>query len=151
MHIVSRVPFLQSHNDFSMELTLTTPAVLFGSISLILLAYTNRFLSIASIIRQLKKNQNEYKNKANLSGQILNLRRRLKLIRNMQLTAVLAFFFCVLSMALLYLGFAMEGGASFFISITGLLISLAISIREIWISTRALDIELSDMDILRKG
>lgn len=36
------------------ELTLTTPALLFSAVSLILLAYTNRFLSYAQLVRQLR-------------------------------------------------------------------------------------------------
>ena len=36
------------------ELTLTTPSILFSAISLIMLAYTNRFLAYASVIRSLK-------------------------------------------------------------------------------------------------
>lgn len=127
---------------------LTTPAVLFGSISLILLAFTNRFLAIASIIRQLKKSRHEYADQQILNGQILNLRRRLKLIRNMQLTAVLAFFLCVLSMILLFLNQQAAGKWSFLASMIGLLVSLGMSAQEVRISTRALDLELSDMDVI---
>ena len=36
-----------------MEITLTTPSLLFPAISLLMLAYTNRFLTLATIIRGL--------------------------------------------------------------------------------------------------
>ena len=36
-----------------MDLSLTTPALLFPAISLLLLAYTNRFLTLANLIRDL--------------------------------------------------------------------------------------------------
>jgi hypothetical protein len=35
------------------QLSLTTPALLFSAISLLLLAYTNRFLAYASVVRNL--------------------------------------------------------------------------------------------------
>lgn len=125
---------------------LTTPALLFPAISLLLLAYTNRFLAIANIIRALHKAYLENK-KSVLEGQIKNLRLRLFLIRNMQITGVLSFFMCVLSMIFIYQGNQEWGGIIFGISLFLLLLSLGISLREIQLSTKALEIELSDMDL----
>lgn len=124
---------------------LTTPALLFPAISLLLLAYTNRFLAIATIIRQLHKYYLENK-KGVLEGQIKNLRIRLFLIRSMQIFGVLSFFLCVLSMIFIYQQNQVVGGFIFGVSLFALLISLAISLREIQLSTRALEIELSDME-----
>lgn len=67
-----------------MELTLTTPALLFSAISLLLLAYTNRFLAIAALVRGLRDKYLENPSGL-LIGQIKNLRSRLSLIRNMQI------------------------------------------------------------------
>ena len=80
-----------------MELTLTTPALLFPAISLLLLAYTNRFLTLANLIRELHRS---YKSNPEeiIFAQILNLRYRVKLIRNMQIFGVGSFFGCVLCM-----------------------------------------------------
>jgi Protein of unknown function (DUF2721). len=36
-----------------MEINLTTPALLFPAISLLLLAYTSRFLALAALMREL--------------------------------------------------------------------------------------------------
>ncbi len=124
---------------------LTTPALLFPAISLLLLAYTNRFLAIATIIRQLHKMYLDNP-KSILEGQIKNLRTRLFLIRSMQFFGVLSFFLCVLSMIFIYQENATWGGYMFGVSLIALLISLAISLREIQLSTRALDIELGDME-----
>jgi hypothetical protein len=129
-----------------MEITLTTPALLFPAISLLLLAFTNRFLAIASIIRQLHAKY--LSNPASvLTGQINNLRKRLYLIRAMQIFGVGSLFLCVLAMFLIYLKIGSTGEVVFGFSLAALLISLFISLREIQLSTKALEIELSDMEL----
>ncbi|MFT5640550.1 MAG: hypothetical protein ACI9A7_000647 [Cyclobacteriaceae bacterium] len=129
-----------------MEITLTTPALLFPAISLLLLAFTNRFLAIASIIRQLHAKY--LSNPASvLTGQINNLRKRLYLIRAMQIFGVGSLFLCVLAMFLIYLKIGSTGEVVFGFSLGALLISLFISLREIQLSTKALEIELSDMEL----
>ncbi len=128
-------------------MTLTTPSLLFPAITLLLLAYTNRFLSTATLIRQLHSKYSENPEKSVLKGQIKNLRTRLYLIRNMQFFGVLSFVGCVLSMAFIYWE-NVEAGSYFFAgSMLSLLLSLVISLREIQLSTRALDLELSDMEL----
>lgn len=129
-----------------MEITLTTPALLFPAISLLLLAYTNRFLAIATLIRQLHKSYLDNP-KSVLEGQLKNLRKRLLLIRAMQLFGVLSLFLCVLAMSFIYLRIEDWGGILFGISLISLLFSLFISLREIQLSTKALDLELSDMEL----
>ncbi|HHP7242118.1 MAG TPA: DUF2721 domain-containing protein [Cyclobacteriaceae bacterium] len=133
-----------------MNISLTTPALLFPAISLLLLAYTNRFLAIASMIRQLHTKYLQNPGKGVLVGQIKNLRDRLHLIRSMQLFGVLSFFLCVLSMTLIYQNIQTWGSYIFGGSLILLLISLFISLREIQISTRALELELSDMELIKK-
>lgn len=130
-----------------MEITLTTPALLFPAISLLLLAYTNRFLAIANMIRQLHAKHLQDPEKGVLIGQIKNLKVRLHLIRNMQIFGVTSFFFCVLSMILIFQQAGDWGSYTFGASMILLLISLLISLREIQISTKALEIELSDMEL----
>ena len=79
------------------ELTLTTPALLFSAVSLILLAYTNRFLSYAQLVRQLRDRYME--NPSDITvAQIENLRKRLNLTRTMQGLGIASLFFCVVSM-----------------------------------------------------
>lgn len=129
-----------------MNITLTTPALLFPAVSLLLLAFTNRFLAIATLIRQLHKSylQNP---ESILEGQLKNLRQRLVLIRAMQLFGVFSLFLCVLAMFFLYINYEVLGEITFGISLVLLLISLFISLREIQLSTKALDLELSDMEL----
>jgi hypothetical protein len=128
-----------------MELTLTTPALLFPAISLLLLAYTNRFLTIATIIRNL---HDRYKNEAtdNLLGQIANLRYRTYLIRNMQIAGVLSLLFCVISMFTLFAGWVSAGQWTFAIALILMMVSMAISLRELQISVGALDLLLSELE-----
>ena len=128
------------------QLTLTTPALLFSAISLLLLAYTNRFLAYASIVRGLHARYKE--NPDNLIvGQIQNLRKRLVLTRSMQMLGIGSLLLCVLCMFLVYIDMQLIGEIIFGIALVLLIISLAISVREIQISVKALDLHLSDMEI----
>jgi hypothetical protein len=129
-----------------MELNLTTPALLFPAISLLLLAYTNRFLTLANLIRGL---HSKYKQEPDLTilGQIKNLRLRVVLIRNMQAMGVLSLLLCVVCMFLLFAQEVQIGRIVFGISLILLIVSLAISVFEIQISIRALEIQLSDMEV----
>lgn len=128
-----------------MELTLTTPALLFPAISLLLLAYTNRFLTIATIIRNL---HDRYKNEAtdNLLGQIANLRYRTYLIRNMQIFGVLSLLFCVISMFALFAGWIPGGQWAFALALILMMASMLISLRELQISVGALDLLLMELE-----
>jgi hypothetical protein len=127
-----------------MELTLTTPALLFPTVSLILLAYTNRFLAVAALIRKLAT---EYKTKEDkrVADQIRNLRVRLRLIRDMQMLSIFSLFLSVLCMFFLFNGQEQVGKYVFGASLISMLISLGMSMREIQISTRALSIQLKDI------
>jgi hypothetical protein len=128
-----------------MELTLTTPALLFPAISLLLLAYTNRFLTLANLIRELHRS---YKNNPEeiIIAQLSNLRYRVVLIRNMQIFGGASFFCCVLCMLVLFLGEMLIGKVVFVVSLLLLLISLGISLRELQVSVHALNFRLSDLE-----
>ena len=127
-----------------MTLHIETPALLFSATSLILLAYTNRFLTIASIVRGLKQNY-EVKESENTLLEIKNLNLRLNLIKNMQLFGVLSLFLSVFAMLLLFLEQQVAGIYLFGASLLSLLISLGISFWEIRISVDALRLHLSDL------
>ena len=127
-----------------MTLSLATPALLFSATSLILLAYTNRFLTIAQIVRGLKKTYDEAQNRSILL-EIKNLNLRLTLIRYMQLFGVLSLFLSVFAMLLLFLESPTYGIYLFGLSLLSLLISLGISFWEISISVTALRLHLKDL------
>lgn len=127
-----------------MTLTIETPALLFSATSLILLAYTNRFLTIATIVRSLKKTYDQDGNRSILL-EIKNLNLRLTLIRYMQMFGVLSLFFSVFAMMLLFFELQQWGIILFALSLLLLLISLAVSFWEISISVNALRLHLSDL------
>ena len=127
------------------ELSLTTPALLFPAISLILLAYTNRFLSYAQLVRTLKEQHLQHPSKVT-RAQIDNLRRRLHLTRTMQLLGVTSLFLCVVTMFLIYVGLMLLSAYVFGAALLLLVGSLGVSIWEIQISVRALEIHLKDME-----
>lgn len=127
------------------ELTLTTPALLFSAVSLILLAYTNRFLSYAQLVRTLKDQHQQNPSKVT-RAQIDNLRLRLHLTRTMQILGVSSLFLCVITMFLIYVGWPMLTAWVFGAALLLLIGSLGVSIWEIQISVRALDIHLRDME-----
>lgn len=128
------------------QLTLTTPALLFSAISLLLLAYTNRFLAYASLVRTLHARFKENPGSL-IIGQIQNLKKRLVLTRTMQLLGIGSLLLCVLCMFLVYVEMQLAAEIIFGIALLMLIFSLAISIREIQISVRALDLHLSDMEL----
>lgn len=128
-----------------MDFTLTTPALLFPAISLLLLAYTNRFLALAALIRSLKAQYYEKEDPV-LIKQIGNLRKRIFIIRNMQGIGILSFFMCVLCMFLFFSGQQDIAEYVFGLSLILLMISLYLSFREIQISVSALKFELGNLE-----
>ncbi len=127
------------------ELNLATPALLFSAISLIMLAYTNRFLSYAQLIRTLKEQYMKQHSEVT-AAQIANLRKRLYLTRSMQITGISSLLFCVVSMFLIYVGMHLLSVYVFGLALLLLIISLGLSVWEIQISVKALDIHLKDME-----
>ncbi len=127
------------------ELTLTTPALLFSAISLIMLAYTNRFLAYAAVIRNLSDKYLE-KQEESLIRQINNLKLRLDLTRWMQIFGITSLLLCVLTMFLIYINQHIVAVWIFGIALLLLIISLGLLIKEIQISAKALQHHLSDIE-----
>lgn len=128
-----------------MKLDITTPALLFPTISLLMLAYTNRHLALASVIRQL---HTQYQ--TNLDGnylqQIKSLRSRMRLVRNMQFFGVTSLLLCTVCMFCIFLDQGRAGLALFVISIFSMIASLLYSLFEIVQSVQAIDLHLIDIE-----
>jgi len=124
-----------------MEMTLTTPAILFPAVSLLLLAYTNRFMALANVVRALV-NSADGALDANRRQQIDNLNLRIQLIRWMQASGVGSLFVCVLSIIVLYSHLVKIGAGLFVASLFLMMVSLALSFWEILLSGHALQLEL---------
>ena len=128
-----------------MEIEISTPALLFPAVSLLLLAYTNRFLAVAQLIRMLHRQSSERENCEEYK-QIDNLKHRLELTKWMQFFGVLSILLCTLSMFELFLGLFGIGKQIFGLSLIAMCVSLFISLWVVMISTHALNMELSDMN-----
>ncbi|OGW36427.1 MAG: II family cellulose-binding protein [Nitrospirae bacterium GWD2_57_9] len=129
-----------------MEIDVTTPALLFPAISLLLLAFTNRFLALAALIRNLHDRYQARPDEL-IVAQIGNLRYRVMLIKNMQAFGVLSLLLCVLCMFVLFAGNMLLGKAIFAISLVLMMISLVLSAREIQVSVNALNLQLKDLEM----
>ncbi len=139
---------LKSNRLRPVLMTLTTPALLFPAISLLLLAYTNRFLVLAQLIRELNQRDNTGLEQI-VKRQISTLRTRLLLIRAMQTAGVLSFLLCTLAMFVLFINMPLAGSILFGLSLAIFAVSLVLSLFEVHISTRAIEIELESMESLK--
>ncbi len=128
-----------------MELTIQTPALLFPALSLLLLAFTNKFLAIASLIRKLVSDY-ETKQRRDIIRQIRSLRRRLMLIRWMQVFGIGSILFCVITMFCIYEGWQIAAKILFAISLLLMITSLIISLIETFLSAGALRVILKDLE-----
>ncbi len=133
-----------------LDININTPALLFPAITLLMLAYTNRFLSLASLVRKLHVEYNRGEKERNILSQIKNIRSRLNLIRYMQALGVLSFLCCVLCMYALFREWIWMAHWIFATSLIFLLLSIILSLLEINKSTRAIELVLSDIEELDK-
>ncbi|MDD3028461.1 MAG: DUF2721 domain-containing protein [Erysipelotrichaceae bacterium] len=122
--------------------TLQTPTYVFSAISLLMIAYTSRYVAITQVIRQL--NENGTKREGRIDCQIKSLMKRVKYIRNMQISALVGFSLNILTMILIALGFDFMVPTLFLAGLAFVLVSLVICILEIALSAQALSISLSD-------
>ncbi len=128
-----------------MELSIQTPALLFPAVSLLLIAYTNKFLAIATLIRKLVSDYEEQQ-KHDLLRQIRSLRRRLMLIRWMQVLGVASILVCVITMFFIYEGWQIGAKLLFAVSLLLMMASLVITMLEIVLSAGALRVLLKDLE-----
>lgn len=128
-----------------MQLTLSIPALLFPAISLTMLAYNARYLAIAALIRQLHK-QFEETSAQPLKQQINQLRNRLGIIKNMQASAIISFLLAAVTMFLIYVEMMVWANVIFGVSLVFLMLSLILSLLEVQLSTKALGIQLKNME-----
>jgi len=129
-----------------MELSVNIPALLFPAISLIMLAYTNRFLALSNRVRALHDKYQQEEQRHIIFGQIKNLKYRIKLIQNMQTYGVATLLLSIVSMFFIFIQFQALAKIVFGISLVTFSISIFLSLIEIRLSTKAIELELSDME-----
>ena len=127
------------------ELSITTPAILFPTISLLLLAYTNRYVAISNRIRIL---HSQYKTDSSkmILAQIKILKSRILLIRNMQLLGIASMFFAAFAMFLIFYSISEIAHVVFGVSLILILSSLAVCGIEVYLSNKALFIQIRDIE-----
>ncbi len=136
------------NNNANIMLSITTPGLFFPAISLMMLAHTNRFLALAQLIRSLHDKYNNDQGSPHIVMQIKNLRMRMKLLRAMQMFAILSFILCAVCMFCIIQNWGMVANIIFATSIGSFIVSLILSLLEIILSLNALELELSDMEDL---
>ena len=129
-----------------MELSVNIPALLFPAISLIMLAYTNRFLALSNRVRVLHDKYQQQEQRLVIFGQIKNLKYRIKLIQRMQTYGVAALLLSLLSMFFIFIQYQWIAKFIFATSLISFSVSIFFSLIEIRLSTRAIELELSDME-----
>lgn len=130
---------------WAMTLEISTPALLFPAISLLFLSFTNRFHHLSALIRNLHNDWLAQQNSP-LHAQIINLRRRLTVIRTMQLAGALSLFFCVMAMLSVLAGGPSWAVCTFISALVLMAVSLSCLIYEVWISDGALKILLQSVE-----
>jgi hypothetical protein len=128
------------------SITITTPALLFPAISLIMLAYTNRFMALSAVVRNLKDKYQHKEAGHTVLAQLSNLRFRLKLIRYMQMLGIVSFICAISSMFLIYVSYLFTAEIMFGFSLLVFVASLILSLIEIQKSTKALELEMSEIE-----
>jgi len=125
-----------------MEITLTTPALLFPAISLLLLAFTNRYITVANVIRTLKNQFDKGDRSDNLDLQLKSLYGRIEIIRYIQQLGIGSLLFASLSMFLIFANLQLIGKLSFCISLILLIASMFLSLHETTLSNKAIELEI---------
>lgn len=128
------------------QMTFSTPAILFSTVSLLFIAFTNRYIAISGLVRDLHGDFLKDKTR-DIIAQIKNLRIRLKLIQTMQSFSILSLLFSSSSMFFIFFGYENTAKTMFGLGLAGQFIALCLSAWEITLSTKAINIELSDMEL----
>lgn len=131
-----------------MELTLTTPALLFPAIAILMLGYINRYIGTASVIRNFKKDYDTGYTHVDVTRQLKILKRRIELSKWMLLLGMKALALASISMFLLFAGYQTAGKVSFGLSLIIMVLSALVSLYETFLSNKSLLIEVDD--ILKK-
>jgi len=131
-----------------MNIDYTVTALMFPAIPLIMSVYSNRFHTLSSLIRKIhdefvfeKHTPPEWK------AQLMNLDNRIIVIKYSIMFAAFGFLFNMLTVFALYLESLLIARLIFVSCCLSMMISIVFFIREIQISTKALKLHLSDMDI----
>ena len=111
-----------------------------------MLAYTNRFLALSNRVRALHDKYQQEENRLVIFRQIKNLKYRIKLIQRMQTYGVASLLLSLISMFFIFINYQAIAKFIFAVSLLAFSISIFVSLLEIRLSTKAIELELSDME-----
>lgn len=128
-----------------MNLELSTPALLFPAIAILMLGYVNRYIGAANVIRSFKKDYDSGYKHNDLTKQLNILKKRIELMRGMLLVGASSLILACLSMLFIFVNNQLAGKGAFGLSLLGLVLSLFASLYETSLSNRSLILEIDDM------
>ena len=131
-----------------MNIDYTVTALMFPAIPLLMNIYSNRFHSLSKLIRELH-DEHVYEKHVppEWKKQFINLSNRITIIRWTIMFASFGFLFNMLTVFALYLDEVFLARIIFGSCCLSMIISIIFFIREIQISTNALRLHMSDMDV----
>ena len=131
-----------------MNIDYTVTALMFPAIPLLMGVYSNRFHTLSNLIRKLHDEHVYEKHiPPEWKKQFLNLSNRITLLRWTILFAAFGFLFNMLTVFALYMDELLLARIIFVSCCLSMIISIVFFIREIHISTNALKLHMSDMDV----
>ena len=131
-----------------MNIDYTVTALMFPAIPLLMGVYSNRFHTLSNLIRKLHDEHVYEKHiPPEWKKQLLNLSNRITLLRWTILFAAFGFLFNMLTVFALYMNELILARIIFGSCCLSMIISIIFFIREIHISTNALKLHMSDMDV----
>ena len=131
-----------------MNIDYTVTALMFPAIPLLMSVYSNRFHTLSKLIRELHDEHVYEKHiPAEWKKQFINLSSRITIIRWTIMFASFGFLFNMLTVFALYLDEVFLARIIFGSCCLSMIISIIFFIREIQISTNALRLHMSDMDV----
>ena len=131
-----------------MNIDYTVTALMFPAIPLLMGVYSNRFHTLSNLIRKLHDEHVYEKHiPPEWKKQFLNLSNRITLLRWTILFAAFGFLFNMLTVFALYMDELLLASIIFGSCCLSMIISIIFFIREIHISTNALKLHMSDMDV----
>ena len=131
-----------------MNIDYTVTALMFPAIPLIMSVYSNRFHTLSNLIRELH-DEHVYENHVppEWKKQFINLNGRINILRLTIMFGAFGFLFNMLTVFALYIDEVFIARIIFGSCCLSLIISIILFIREIQISTNALKLHMSDMDV----
>ena len=131
-----------------MNIDYTVTALMFPAIPLLMSVYSNRFHSLSILIRQLHDEHVYEKHiPPEWKKQFINLSSRISILRWTIMFAAFGFLFNMLTVFALYLDELFVARVIFGSCCLSMIISIIFFIKEIQISTSALHLHMSDMDV----